>query len=219
MPETTCAEGVREKIRQNYSQISRDHLAHLRSTGVNPWQDDADVAMVNANSIKLVLEHVKFGGKVLDAGCGTGEFVQLLSNAASDMHVSGCDFSKEYVDYANELGIKNITKGDLEHLPYADDTFDCVVCGDVLEHVIDPNVVIHELLRVLKPGGVCIARTPCFEDLSKYLVPEYPYRYTHFRTFSAEGLELLFDRLFDCKKVGAPIFTPIAVTIVVRKPV
>ncbi len=42
---------------------------------------------------------------------------------------------------------------DLTHLPFADETFDCVTCGYVLEHLPDPRSGLAELSRVMKPGG------------------------------------------------------------------
>ncbi len=45
-------------------------------------------------------------------------------------------------------------------IPYDDDTFDLVVCGEVIEHVIDTDKLIDEIKRVLAPGGTMILTTP-----------------------------------------------------------
>jgi 2-polyprenyl-6-hydroxyphenyl methylase / 3-demethylubiquinone-9 3-methyltransferase len=109
---------------------------------------------------KALTEHIKLepkGLKVLDVGCGGG----LLSEqfAAISCDVTGVDRSlpslNAAIAHANKTGL-NIrymeSKG--ENLPFEDAQFDVVCCCDVLEHVDDLDVVIAEISRVLKPGGV-----------------------------------------------------------------
>jgi SAM-dependent methyltransferase len=74
-------------------------------------------------------------------------------------HACGVDVSADYVAYCVERGL-DAQVGWLEYLPFEDDEFDAVVCCDVLEHVLDPTVVVAELWRVLKPGGALIVRVP-----------------------------------------------------------
>jgi ubiquinone/menaquinone biosynthesis C-methylase UbiE len=53
-----------------------------------------------------------------------------------------------------------IAVGAGEHLPYPQESFDLVVCMDVLEHVADPKAVLEEIERVLKPGGTVLTTVP-----------------------------------------------------------
>ena len=47
-----------------------------------------------------------------------------------------------------------------ESIPYANETFDLVFSDNVVEHLSDPNAVLNEVRRVLKPGGLFFAKTP-----------------------------------------------------------
>ena len=50
-------------------------------------------------------------------------------------------------------------------MPYSDESFDVILCTDVLEHVIDLNLCVAKILSVLKKGGLLIIRVPNREDL------------------------------------------------------
>ncbi|GMV80372.1 MAG: hypothetical protein AMXMBFR7_15560 [Planctomycetota bacterium] len=88
---------------------------------------------------------------LLDVGCGAGNL--LLQVDAGARH--GLDLSKKMVGRARQrLGDQaRIVHADAEQLPYADATFDRVLCSSVLSHVLRPEKVLEESFRVLKPGG------------------------------------------------------------------
>ena len=95
--------------------------------------------------------------RVLDVGCGGG----LLSEqfAAMGCDVTGIDRSVPTLAAARRhaeasgLSIRYL-EGSAEQLDFTPGTFDVVCCCDVLEHVDSPDAVMHEISRVLKPGGV-----------------------------------------------------------------
>ena len=72
------------------------------------------------------------------------------------MLITGFDYSRQMLQRARRR-LKNprVTQvaADLTRLPYADQTFDAVVCGWVLEHLPDPRPGLQELSRVMQPGG------------------------------------------------------------------
>ncbi len=172
---------MRDDYRENYAQIAADHIAHWRSTGSNPWQSGEHVSAVGDATRDYILRYSAPGDAILDAGCGMGELTASL-----DRERHGIDFAAGYVAIARERGIDAVA-GELEHLPYPDGRFDLVVAADVLEHVLDLNVVVAELLRVLR------------ENLAQYLGPGNPYRFVHLRRFDRATFELLFTRIFTCE--------------------
>ena len=178
--------------RDNYQRIAADHIAHWSTWGENPWQSPEHMEAVGAPTAALI-EKYAGGGTVLDAGCGMGEL--LLRVPSITRH--GVDFATGYVAIACDRGIEAV-EADLEDLPYPDGMFDVVAAVDVLEHVIDLNAVLREVLRVLRPEGVLVVRVPDREDLWTYLDPGYPYRFAHLRSFDEPSLRLLVDRVCDC---------------------
>lgn len=193
----------------NYDAIAAEHLAHLDEFGMNPWMPDELIHDLNAATLAPVYRLVPAGARVLDAGCGTGT---LLSHLGAYKRF-GCDISKAYLERAKAHG--EVCFSAVEQMPYKNNWFDAVLCTDVLEHVLDLNACVTELLRVLKPGGLLIVRTPCQEDLSPYI--NYKHRFVHLRILDGDMFTLMFDRVFGCEVLEIKGVRE-EVVAVVRKP-
>ncbi len=88
---------------------------------------------------------------VLDVGCGEGFTLERLRKAKIGKHLEGVD----YLDLAIKLGKKEhpkliLKKGSIYDLKYKANSFDVVICSEVLEHVDDPQKGLEELVRVSK---------------------------------------------------------------------
>jgi SAM-dependent methyltransferase len=93
-------------------------------------------------------------GKVLDVGCGAGSVAKAVKRERPDLEVFGCDVSQSALSVAEESpGGVDFRIAHAEKLPFADAEFDFVWIFDVLEHVENPEVVLREVARVLRPGG------------------------------------------------------------------
>ena len=90
-------------------------------------------------------------GNLLDVGCGTGGLLrQLMSNGNGEPgRCTGIDFQVDEQTRLNTSGAE-LVEGPIEQLPFADDSFDTVVCTHVLEHVLDIRRAIAELRRVCR---------------------------------------------------------------------
>jgi SAM-dependent methyltransferase len=101
------------------------------------------------------------GRAVLDAGCGVGYGTAILAGAGAARAV-GIDISPEAIEHAHdrygEAG--GFVVGDLQALPFADDTFAAAVCFEAIEHVADPSRALDELRRVLRPDGLLLISSP-----------------------------------------------------------
>lgn len=100
--------------------------------------------------------------RVLDVGCGGGYTCEFLASRGAI--VSGIDQSQaciqSAIDHAKQQGYSiEYQPGFAEKLPYSNDSFDVVVCVDVLEHVADVEKAIAQIQRVLKSGGIFLFDT------------------------------------------------------------
>lgn len=116
--------------------------------------------------IKLLPKNTK---SILDAGCGTGNFGEILSRCQNDFNISviGIDVSKKSVEVAKSKQIYGacFLCGDNKNLPFKDESFDCVVLIEVIEHVSNKERLLKELKRVLKTHGMLIITTPNKGDI------------------------------------------------------
>ena len=100
----------------------------------------------------MLLEGLPAGGRLLDVGCGTGALV--LAARAAGHEAIGVEPDPEMAALAGSRTGEEVVVAGLPELPYADDGFDAVVAGFVLNHVDDPRAGARELARVAAPGGV-----------------------------------------------------------------
>lgn len=94
---------------------------------------------------------------ILDVGSGAGQIAKhLLKYADPATSITCCDLSPEMLCRArNRLKstLPSHVAADLTNLPFADESFDCITCGYVLEHLPQAGPGLAELSRVLRPGG------------------------------------------------------------------
>ncbi len=106
------------------------------------------------------------GMRVLDAGCGTGNFERFTAEKSlPPVRIDAVDFSPEMLSRARrkcaDLDYVTFTQADLtRRLPFADATFDRIVSINVLYALPDPSAALSELVRVLKPNGRMVVSTP-----------------------------------------------------------
>ncbi len=93
-------------------------------------------------------------GKLLDVGCGNSPFKHLLTDEAK---YYGIDVKEAIAfDYKNA----EITVFDGNYIPFEDEYFDYIICTEVMEHVINPQILISEIKRVLKTNGQAVITIP-----------------------------------------------------------
>ncbi len=128
-----------------------------------------DKIYVQARSTTLkwkheLISHFKSGGKILDYGCGTGEFLRFMQ--AKNWKVSGVEPSETAREKATEITKTKI----FSDLKSTKDKFDIITLWHVLEHVHNLNEKIDELINHLKEGGIIFIAVPNREsvDAKKY---------------------------------------------------
>ena len=112
------------------------------------------------------------GDRVLDLGCGEGRHV-IAAYLAAEVDAIGVDLSLADLKNAqvkaedfltdtagDEHRSLGLASADALRLPFADNSFDKVICSEVLEHIPDYRAALTEIRRVLKPGGLLCASVP-----------------------------------------------------------
>jgi len=108
-------------------------------------------------------------GKVLEIGCGAGQFIRAIKKRRPELNCYGCDISESAIQKAKSFGDGVEYKLSQENfLPYEDSFFDTVLIYDVLEHVENPDEILKEVKRVLKSGCQFYMFVPCEGDLLSF---------------------------------------------------
>jgi SAM-dependent methyltransferase len=122
-----------------------------------------------------VIHHVlpQLHGRVLDLGAGTAKYRALIEPCVASYHA---------MDLVPSLGVS--VAASALRAPLAGESFDVVLCNQMLEHVTEPWTAVGEIFRLLRPGGLCVATAPFL--LPYHADPHDYYRYTE------EGFRHLF---------------------------
>ncbi len=125
------------------------------------WKAGADVGRRERKIARLFRKHLASAQRLLDIGCGTGTIGIYLKEILGAREVYGIEISETRVAAACQKGIRCV-QIDLNEssIPFEDNSFDAIFCGEVIEHLVDPDRLLDEISRTLAPKGVCILTTP-----------------------------------------------------------
>ena len=162
---------------------------------------------MSLETINFDLLGLRPGDHLLDLGCGEGRHA-ISAFLLHQVHVTGVDLSQSDLNTAQrrleefaiepvqtEKSCRFIQASGLA-LPFDDNSFDKVICAEVLEHIPDYNAMLTEVRRVLKPGGSFAASVPRFfpEWICWRLSDEYhEVEGGHVRIFTANELRLAIE--------------------------
>jgi SAM-dependent methyltransferase len=137
-------------------------------------------------------------GRVLDLGCGTVEFYELITRDLGAQY-TGTDLSPDMIEAGRKKypGI-DLQVADAEALPFKDGTFDLIITRGLIHHLPNPNKGMQEACRVLKKGGYLIASEP-HSNLLIYTIRLIFYKLSsHFsdshKSFFKKEYEDLFEK-------------------------
>ncbi len=155
----------------------------------------------------LISKVPKSVSSILDVGCGRAwvaeKFIHEVTKVFS-LDISVINPSKAIKKYPskNHFGVV----ADSFTLPFPDESFDCVIASEIIEHVVDPQNFVKELLRVVKKNGSLIISTPYKEKIQYYLCihcNQITPVHAHLHSFDEKKLESYIDR----EKIDYSYFT------------
>lgn len=118
------------------------------------------------NEINFIsLLDLDYSAKMIDLGCGNGEFTLRCTNKVETQKIWGVEISLPEIEKSQEKGIKIIQSDLNKSLPFKDNFFDIVISNQVLEHLLDIDQFFMEIYRILKINGYAILST---ENLSSW---------------------------------------------------
>lgn len=128
-----------------------------RSAYIN-YKDDKSYIVRNMQTFLKQIKKVKSSGKLLDAGCALGFFVELALQNGYDAH--GFDPSGYAVSESKKLvGSERIKEGTISSVHYPKKSFDIITMFDVFEHLADPIADLRKLHDLLKEDGIIVIAT------------------------------------------------------------
>nr|WP_188388551.1 class I SAM-dependent methyltransferase [Priestia taiwanensis] len=149
-----------------------------------------------------LLNRIKEGWKeVLDIGCSKGGLGAAIKEKG--IRVSGIEAFEDVASVA-KLKLDDVIVGNIEtmELPYKAEQFDCIIFGDVLEHLFDPWAVVEKVRPYIKPGGMILTSIPNVAHISvvkSLLNGDWTYEEmglmdkTHIRFFTYKEIIHLFE--------------------------
>lgn len=155
------------------------------------------------NKLKYVVWAIRSQNKdprnILDVGCASGWFLSELKEEFKKADAFGIDVYGKAIDYGKKK-YKNVSlrKADAHKIPFQSNTFDIIVCCEVLEHVENPDQVIKEMKRVLGRNGVLVVEIDTGNWLFKLVwyfwtnLRKGVWRDAHIYLFNIEKLQKLF---------------------------
>ncbi|MBI1826547.1 MAG: class I SAM-dependent methyltransferase [Planctomycetes bacterium] len=140
--------------------------------------------------------NVQPGERVLEVGCGGGHILKMFPQA----ELTGVDVSGRMLEKSrrNLSGFRvNLLQGELEEVRLPAESFDVIVCSEVLEHVVDPDEMLRSMRRLLRPTGRAIITIPndhLIESLKRTIVQTGLSHLPMFRRISWGGDEFHLHR-------------------------
>jgi len=152
---------------------------------------------LTAKRVRCFLSVARDKQLVLDLGCGSGRATRLLE--AAGKNVTGVDISAQALRCASRSGGASLyVQADCEaQLPFADQSFEAVFCTEVIEHLLDPESVVRECYRLLKPAGTLFVSTPYHARIKNCVIAAIAFERhfdpigPHIRFFTSNSLRRL----------------------------
>lgn len=199
----SSGESLEERVKRYYRHVEEYDWTRAADNFVGP--ETLFHRARRDEILKLVRRHAPSPRRTLDVGCGTA----LITRSLPGERISGVDLNPRNLQKARRYApdARFILCDAEDALPFADESFDLVVCTEMLEHLINPERTVSEICRVLRSGGRLVGSVPGRSIIwslrglsnSKASFAEEPY-HKHYRRAEVEALisaHLHIERLYS----------------------
>jgi 2-polyprenyl-3-methyl-5-hydroxy-6-metoxy-1,4-benzoquinol methylase len=205
----------RDVIREAKAELREGHNRWLRNNTIEEFYGSP----IHSWRVDKLLEYTRpLEGRVLDVGCFVGEIAERIERQGSKS-VVGMDCLEAALEITANRGIETVL-ADIDEavVPFENDHFDVAVAADVLTEVYDPDAVVEELARVVRPGGTMVFTVPnlaCAGNRALLLLGRPPYNLEvrarsgvgHLRLFTRRTFsELLEDHGLEIVETSSSVF-------------
>ena len=165
---------------------------------------------------KTLKQYCRTNAKILDAGCGTGGTIKHLRKVGFK-NIVGIEKSDIAINYARKRNI-SVEKGDINKLPFEKNSFDVVICLDVLYHQgVNPSLAIKEFRRVLKKEGLLYLQEPAYN----FFKSRHDWAISTERRFIKNQIEKILNfaefKILKISYFNTIMFVPIGIKRLVNK--
>ncbi len=149
MPANTTESLVTGTTRTETSSLTEFYGTHYSANP--PSKSDRSILI---NRVLVDLGPFKRG---LDIGCGDGSVT--LEHASNCSEILGLEVAFDACRAGRRRGLP-VIRGSALSVPFKGASFDLIIAGEIIEHMVDPDHMLDELWRLLRPGGYCVITTP-----------------------------------------------------------
>jgi SAM-dependent methyltransferase len=145
-------------------------------TNLKITKNNLDIYQIRIKVFNFIKSSLSlFSGKILDVGCGKMPYKKYILENSKVTEYIGLDIDDALI---YDKKIKPDYTWDGIRMPFENNAFECAIGTEVLEHCPNPEIILKEIYRILKPGGVFLFTVPFLWNLHE--VPHDEYRYTPF---------------------------------------
>jgi ubiquinone/menaquinone biosynthesis C-methylase UbiE len=157
---------VTQKLKEYYDRIGESRASWVA-------KDRCSQIRISITA-KLLARRLREGDTIVDVGCGSGEVFAYLSKLHKryQAYFVGLDISSGATRVARRYADDCIIY-DAERIPLRSDVADAVICVAVLEHLINPELCVKEIVRISKTGAYVIVQVPNKDSLLSKLYPKH----------------------------------------------
>ena len=143
-------------------------VRHHANADKTTWEGNEALQEILYGARLVGIEKYRSNGRILDVGCSTGDFLSYAKSKGWEVY--GSELAELTATIARQKLDCEVRHGMFENSGFEANYFDVVTMWDVVEHVLEPQRLVAEALRILRPGGVLVFFTPNYNSLTRRLI-------------------------------------------------